>query len=169
MKNARLCAFAELEKWITSHNKMNTPAILVGDFNIPFNRLSKYINKHFSGWAIANLSDNTFTYSKGHKSSCIDHAIYNRAMASHFNIASACSSFHGVSDHNPIIVSCKKGSFVNFKSQSSVKKWSTHICNTKCKDILSHNYFSVLANEFESNKDIISADEIVDKFLDTSK
>lgn len=45
---------------------------------------------------------------------------------------------------------------------------SSHIYNTKCRDILSHNYFSLLGNEFESDKNNISADEMVDKFLDTS-
>ncbi|OUM68406.1 hypothetical protein PIROE2DRAFT_3849 [Piromyces sp. E2] len=35
-------------------------------------------------------------------------------------------------------------------------------------EILSHNYFSVLANELESQKYNLSADEMVDKFLKTS-
>ena len=47
-------------------------------------------------------------------------------------------------------------------------KWSRHICNTKCSDIISHNYFSILANELESNENSLSADEMVDKILDTT-
>jgi len=86
-----------------------------------FDKISKYISKYFPNGTVAKLTGNTFTYAKGHKSSCIDHAIFNKAMASHFNIASACSSLHGVSDHNPIIVSCTNGSFTGFKMQSSGK------------------------------------------------
>ena len=43
-----------------------------------------------------------------------------------------------------------------------------YICNTKSSDILSHNYFSILANELELNENSLSADGMVDKFLDTA-
>jgi hypothetical protein len=53
----------------------------------------------------------------------------------------------------------KRFFFVNVKRQLSKnkkkkkkKKCSTNIRNKKLKDILSQLYFSVLANEFESNK-----------------
>jgi len=54
------------------------------------------------------------------------------------------------------------------KKKKKKKERSTHICYTKCKDILSHNYFSVLVNEFEFKKNNMSADEMVDKFLVSS-
>ena len=46
-------------------------------------------------------------------------------------------------------------------------KWSKHICNTKYTNILTHNYFSILANELEFSYEEISAYDIVKKFIDT--
>ena len=44
---ARLNAFSEMEKWLSRHNKENSPAVLLGDFNMPLNKLKKYIIKNF--------------------------------------------------------------------------------------------------------------------------
>ena len=46
---------------------------------------------------IAPLYGNQFTYAKGTRSSCIDHVIYNEALAAHFNKTSFCTSFYGIS------------------------------------------------------------------------
>ena len=35
---ARLNAFSELDKWLRCHNKDNAPAVLMGDFNMPFEK-----------------------------------------------------------------------------------------------------------------------------------
>jgi len=64
--------------------------------------------------------------------------------------------------------SCKKDPSDNFKKPSKVFKWSKHLCNTKCSSILSHNYFSVLDDELSSNQNNLSADNMVQKFIDTS-
>ena len=47
-------------------------------------------------------------------------------------------------------------------------KWSKHICNTQNTNILSHNYFSVLANNLESNFDETSADDMIKEFINIS-
>ena len=132
-----------------------------------FIKLSNYVQNNFPGWTVARLAGVQHTYSKGKRFSCIDHVIYNQAMTAYFNIASTCSFLHGISDHNPIIVSCKRGSFTNNIKRNTIKKWSTHICNTKSRDILSHNYFSVLADELKQCNNS-TADEMVDKFIHTA-
>ncbi|OUM69339.1 hypothetical protein PIROE2DRAFT_2850 [Piromyces sp. E2] len=162
-------AFEELEKRLISHNKSNYPAILVGDFNMSFHKIKSYISCYFPDWTVAELIGNNFTWAKGTKSSRIDHIIYNRSMSEHINKTSVCSSFNDVSDHRSILVSCKKDSSDGFMKPKKTFKWSRHICNTKCFEIISHNYFSVLANELESQENNLSADEMVDKFLETSK
>ena len=47
-------------------------------------------------------------------------------------------------------------------------KWSKHICITQNTNILSCNYFSVLARNFESKFDETSADDMVKEFTNTS-
>jgi len=47
---------------------------------MPLDKFKKYIIKNFPDWTVANLTGSSITYSKGSKSSCIDHIIYNKAM-----------------------------------------------------------------------------------------
>ncbi len=167
-KEARTIALQELNQWLSSHNSDNHPAILVGDFNMPLEKIRKYISNHFPDWSVAESRNKQFTWAKGKHSSCIDHIVFNRAMETHINMTSTCSSFYDVSDHNPIILSCKKDPSDVFKKPSKVFKWSKHICNTKSSSILSHNYFSVLDDELSKNVNNLSADDMVQKFIDSS-
>ena len=89
-------------------------------------------------------------------------------MAAHFNKTSVCTSFYGISDHKPIILSCNKVLSDGFIRPAKVSKWSTHICKTKNSDILSHNYFSILANDLDSHYNSLTADEMVEKFINTA-
>lgn len=143
--------------------------MLVGDFNMSLKKIKTYISNHFPNWFIAPLYGNQFTYAKGTRSSCIDHIIYNSTMANHINKSSVCSSFFGISDHKPILLSCKKSFSDDFNKTETSLKWSTHICNTKKSDILSHNSFAILAEELESKSDTLSADDMIEKFLNTSE
>jgi len=87
-------------------------------------------------------------------------------LATHFNKTSVCTSFYGISDHKPIILSCNKVLSDGFIRPAKVSKWSTHICKkTKNSDILSHNYFSILANDLDSHYNSPTADEMVEKFI----
>ena len=54
------------------------------------------------------------------------------------------------------------------KKPKKTFKWSKHICNTQNTNILSHNYFSVLANNLESKFNETSADDMVKEFINTS-
>ena len=81
------------------------------------------------------------------------------------NNSTVCPSFHDISDHKPLFVSCYKDSSDGFMKPKKYFKWPRHICNTKSSDILSHNYLSILANELESNENSLSAEEMVDKFF----
>ena len=65
-----------MEKWLSSYNRENSPAVLLGDFNMTLDKLKKYIIKNFPDWIVANLTGSSITYSKGSKSSCVDHIIY---------------------------------------------------------------------------------------------
>lgn len=167
-KEARLAAFDELEKWLKFHSKDNYPAVLMGDFNMSRYCFNNYIFKYFPTWTVALTYGNVLTYSKGSKSSNIDHILFNRAFAEYFNKSSICDSFFGISDHKPIILSCKKDQSDVFVSSSKKTTWSKHICNTKTRDILTHNYFEILAEDIESHMDELSADEMINKFVETS-
>ena len=127
---ACLNAFSEMEKWLSSHNKEDSPAVLLGDFNMPFEKLKKYTIKKFPDWTIANLTGNSITYSKGSKSSCIDYIIYNNALIPHVYLSSACSFVNDISDHYPIFLSCNKNLSDGFNKPMKIFKWSKHICIT---------------------------------------
>ena len=131
-------------------------------------KIKTYISNNFPNWYIAPLYGNQFTYAKGTRSSCIDHVIYNEALASHINKTSVCTSFYGISDHKPILLSCNKVLSDGFIRPTKVSKWSTHICKTKNSDILSHNYFSILENDLDSHYNSLTADEMVEKFINTA-
>jgi len=117
---------------------------------------------------IAPLYGNQFTYAKGTRSSCIDHVIYNEALATHINKTSVCTSFYGISDHKSILLSYNKVLSNGFIRPAKVSKWSTCICKTKNSDILSHNYFSILANDLDSHYNSLTADEMVENFINTA-
>jgi len=90
-------------------------------------------------------------------------------MEEHINLYSTCPYFYDISDHHkPIILSCKKNSSDGFIKPKKVFKWSKHLCNTKSSNIYSNNYFSVLENELSANGTYMSADDMVQKFFDTS-
>jgi len=167
-KEERINAFVELSHWLNFHDKNDSPAILVGDFNMSLTKIKSYISRHYPEWTVATLQGNQFTYAKGTRSSCIDHVIFNKSMATHVNKTSVCTSFFGISDHKPIIFSCKKTLSDDFIRPTKTFKWSTHICNTKDSTIFSHNYFSVLAEDLDSHKNVLTADGMVNKFLETS-
>jgi len=80
------------------------------------------------------------TFSRGTKSSSIEHIVFNNVLAEFFNNPSICNLFFGISDHKPIIVSCKKDLSNVFVSSLKTSRWSNkHICNTKSREILTHN------------------------------
>jgi len=89
-------------------------------------------------------------------------------MVHHVHLSFSCSSFAGISDHKPIILSCNKEHSNGYMKPKKSFKWSKRICNVKCTDILSNNYFSSLANELETSYEETSANDMVEKFIDTS-
>jgi len=97
-----------MEKLNISHNKENLPAVLLGDFNMPLDKLKKYIIKNFPDWTVATLTGSSNTYSKGSKSFCIDRIIYNKAMIPHVYLFSACSFANDISNHYPFFLSFNK-------------------------------------------------------------
>jgi len=46
-------------------------------------------------------------------------------------------------------------------------KWSQYMCNEKHNEIFSSNYFSILLNEFNDNKEL-SSNEMVKKYIETA-
>ena len=64
-------------------------------------------------------------------------------------------------NHYPIFLSCNKNLLDGFNKPKKTFQWSNHICNTLIINILSHNYFSVLASNLESKFDETSADDMV--------
>ncbi|KAG4088716.1 hypothetical protein H8356DRAFT_1432600 [Neocallimastix lanati (nom. inval.)] len=108
-----------------------------------FSELDQWL-KYYSNDNILAIHVEDFNISrltqKGSKSSCIDHDL--RKKAPHVYLSSVCTSLNGNSDHKPI---------------------NLHIYNTKCDDIISHNYFSALANDLESISKDTSANEMAEK------
>ena len=167
-KKARLVAFDEPSQWLHFHNRKNVPAVLVGVFNMSLKKIKTYISNNFFNWYIAPLYGNQYTYAKGTRSYCIDHVIYNEALTTHISKTSVCTSFYGISDHKPILLSCNKVLSDDFIRSAKVSEWSIYICKTKNSDILSHNYFSILANDLDSHYNLLSADEMVENFINTA-
>ena len=160
--------FSEMEKWLSSHNKESSSTVLLGDINIPSEKLQKYILKNFPDWTITNFTGSGITYSKGSKSSCIDHIIYNKAMIPLIHLSSYCSFANDISDHYPIFLSCNKNLSDGFNKPKKTFKWSKHICNSQNINILSHNCFSVLASNIEFKSDETPADDMVKEFINSS-
>ena len=131
--------------------------------------LKRIITSVSQQWFILELDGNQVTWFNGGRSSCIDHVIVNDKMKNYLNKASVCNTFNDISDHYPIILSCLNTSQDGYSilPKSKKVKWSNRICSTKKDAIFSHNYFSVLFDEFENNDDLRSID-MVNKFLDTS-
>jgi len=46
-KEARLTAFQELDQWLSSHTNDNHLAILVGDFSMSVEKISKFFYNNF--------------------------------------------------------------------------------------------------------------------------
>jgi len=89
-------------------------------------------------------------------------------MSEYVNNSTAYPSFHDISDHKHLLVSCNKDSSDSFMKPKKYLKWSRHIWNTKSSDILSYIYFFILSNELETNENSLSAEDMVDMFLDTT-
>jgi len=89
-------------------------------------------------------------------------------MIPHVHLSFACSFANDISDHYPIFLSCNKNLSNGFNKPKKIFKWFKHICNTQNTNILSHNYFSVLASNLESKFGETSVDDIVKEFINTS-
>jgi len=84
--DARSKTFSELNQWLKSHTNNNSPTVLVGDFNMPFEKkkLKKYIFQYiFYDWTITKLIYLMIILPlcqrfKVFHVSCIDHIIYNK-------------------------------------------------------------------------------------------
>ena len=77
-------------------------------------QLESLLNKSSHQWFTKNLSGLDFTWALDGRSSCIDHVLFNCKMKEYINMVSVCSTFNDISDHFPLIRSCKKddsGSF----------------------------------------------------------
>jgi len=166
-KEERKNSFSEISNWIKEH--INTPSILVGDFNMSKSQLESLLNKSSHQWFIKNLSGLDFTWARDGRSSCIDHVLFNCKMKEYINKLSICSTFNDISDHFPLILSCKNDDSEGFCAPTPSRrfKWSKHMCNEKHNEIFSSNYFSILLNEFDDNEEL-SSNKMVNKFIETT-
>ena len=75
-------------------------------------------------------------------------------MKGYINKVSVCSTFNNISDHFPLIISCKKDDSEGFHAPTPSRrfKWSQHMCKEKKDEIFINNYFSILLNEFDDNE-----------------
>jgi len=132
-------------------------------------QLVSLLNKSSHQWFTKNLSGLDFTWARDGRSSCIDHGLFNCKMKEYINKVSVCSTFNDISDHFPLILSCKKDDSEGFRAPTPSRrfKWSQHMCNEKHNEIFSSNYFSILLNEFNDNKEL-SSNKMVNKFIETA-
>jgi len=166
-KEERTNGFSEITNWIKKHT--NIPSILVGDFNMSKSQLKSLLNKSSHQWFANNLTGLDFTWARDGRSSCIDHVLFNCKMKEYINKVSVCSTFNDISDHFPLILSCKKDDSEGFRAPTPSRrfKWSQHMCNEKHNEIFSSNYFSILLSEFDDNEEL-SSNEMVNKFIETA-
>jgi len=90
-------------------------------------------------------------------------------MKGYINKVSVCSTFNNISDHFPLIISCKKDDSEGFHAPTPSRrfKWSQHMCKEKKDEIFINNYFSILLNEFNDNEEL-SSNKMVNKFIETA-
>ena len=121
--------FQKLLKWIKKYT--NTPSILVGEFNISKSQLESLLNKSSHQWFTKNLTSLDFTWARNGRSSCIHNVLFNSKMKEYINKVSICSTFNDISDHFPLILSCKKDDSEDFRTPipSRIFKWSQYMCN----------------------------------------
>jgi len=121
-------------------------------------QLVSLLNKSSHQWFTKNLSGLDFTWARDGRSSCIDHLLFNCKMKEYINKVFVCSTFNDISDHFSLILSCKKDDSEGFRAPTHSRrfKWSQHMCNEKHNEIFLSNYFSILLNEFDDNKELRS-------------
>jgi len=67
----------EILSWLNSHS--SHPSMLVGDFNLPTEKLDNLISK-FNNWKILPLWGFSISWSRGNRESDIDYEIVNDYM-----------------------------------------------------------------------------------------
>ena len=119
-KEERMNTFSEIINWIKKH--INTPSISVGDFNMSKSQLDSLLNKSSYQWFTKYLSGLDFTWARDGRSSCIDHVLFNCKMKEYINKVSVCSTFNDISDHFPLILSCKKDDSEGFRAPTPSRR-----------------------------------------------
>ena len=114
-------------------------------------QLESLLNKLSHQWFTKNLLSLNFTWARDGRSSCIDYVLFNCKMKEYINKVSVCSTFNDISDHFPLILSCKKDNSEGFRAPTPSRrfKWSQHMCNEEKNEIFSSNYFSILPNDVD--------------------
>jgi len=132
-------------------------------------QLEALVDKSSQQWYVLSLSGYSFTWAREGIKSCIDHILVNDQMNKYINKVSVCTSFNDISDHFPLLLSCKKDDSEGFHTPPPSKriKWSSKICKEMKNEIYSNNLFSVLYDEFKNNEELNSS-EMVNKFIDTA-
>ena len=67
----------EILSWLNSHS--SHPSMLVGDFNLPTEKLGNLLSR-FSNWKILPLWSSSISWTRGNREYDIDHAIVNDHM-----------------------------------------------------------------------------------------
>jgi len=160
-------AIVEIRKWLNTRKK-DRPALLVGDFNMNKTQLSNVISNLSQHWRILEMEGPQYTRISGNHLSSIDFVIINDCMCEYIYKVSACNSFLNISDHLPLLLSCKKEDSEGFFTPSPSKtfKWSRKMCKSEGLNIEKHNYFTDLASDFLYNN--LDSNEMISKFVQTS-
>ena len=85
-------------------------------------QLESLLNKSSHQWFTKNLSGLDFTWAWDGRSSCIDHVLFNCKMKEYINKVSVCSTFNDISDHFPLILSCKKDDSEGFRAPTPSRR-----------------------------------------------
>jgi len=159
-------AKAEISTWLSSHTAH--PSLLVGDYNIPLEKLKDWISK-FNDWYILEINGSPISWISGNRKSAIDHAIVNGKMKELIFSASFIE-FPPISDHRPLLIVSKNivkdNSFILPKKSARVV-WDRLKCLEKCEDIIHNNKFDILQNDFMDGN--LSSNQMYGKFVSVSK
>ena len=153
----------ELISWLQSHS--SNPSILIGDFNLTTEKLENLISS-FSDWKVLPLIGSTTSWSKGKRSSDIDHAIVNDKMLKLLSSGSFID-FPPISDHKPLLIYGKSFSpETSFSSPKKTVRWDRQKCLSKKALIVNNNYFHLLESEFRDTD--ASIDDLTKSFISTA-
>jgi len=155
-------AKTEVLTWLRNHD--SHPSILVGDFNTSKIKLAEWISS-LGNWEILSLQGSSISWTRGTRSSDIDHAIVNKEMKKLLS-SGFLADFYPISDHKPLLIKGKPFTEDDFTIPRKFLRWNRVKCIDEKNSICNDNRFQILATKIQDPNN--SIDDLSKEFVDTA-